>query len=252
MKKIIQASLAELASEKDIRMLYACESGSRAWGFASPDSDYDVRFIYVKPIEKYLSLQFGSDSINRMLDHELDFAGWELRKLLSLLKKSNASPFEWLQSPVLYHEEGAFVAELKQLSKLYFSPRACAHHYYGIAHNSLKTGLVGDSFKLKKYFYVLRPMLCALWICTYKEVPPLIFEQLFPLLDKKPHVLKLIKELLIQKKAANETALFERDPVLDAFITDTMAFIQEATMDLPVQKGDVKHLDVFFRKWVKE
>ena len=250
MKKNIQAALAELSKEKEIRILYACESGSRAWGFASPDSDYDVRFMYVKPLNKYLSLSFGEDTINRMLDHDLDFAGWELRKLLNLLRKSNASPFEWLQSPFLYHEEGSFLEELRALSKQYFSPRACAHHYYGIAHNSLKSGLVGEQFKLKTYFYVLRPMLCAYWICERQSIPPLVFEELFPLLEKQPEVEAAIEALLEQKKQASEAFLFQRDPIVDAFITETMTYIQEKTRDLPVVKGKIEPLDAFFRKWV--
>lgn len=252
MEKIIQANLTRLSKEKDIRILYACESGSRAWGFASPDSDYDVRFIYVKPIEKYLSLNFGAEQINRMLDHDLDFVGWELRKLLGLLRKSNASPFEWLRSPFIYQQEGDFLTELQTLSKAYFSPRACTHHYFGIAHNSLKTGLAGEQFKLKKYFYVLRPMLCARWICERQSIPPLIFDQLFPLLEKRPEVLHLIEELLIRKKAAHESELFQRHPVLDAYISESMAFIQQSAENLPARQGEVKHLDAFFRKWISQ
>ena len=108
----ITAALAALEAQHGIRILYACESGSRAWGFPSPDSDYDVRFIYVHPLDWYLGLDEGPDTLNFPVDDELDLAGWELRKTLRLLRGSNAALFEWLQSPIVYHEAPGFRARL--------------------------------------------------------------------------------------------------------------------------------------------
>jgi predicted nucleotidyltransferase len=115
MQTRIATALAALEAQHGIRILCACESGSRAWGFPSPDSDYDVRFIYVHALDWYLGLDEGPDTLNFPVDDELDLAGWELRKTLRLLRSSNAALFEWLQSPIVYHEVPGFRAQLAPL-----------------------------------------------------------------------------------------------------------------------------------------
>ena len=113
----------------NIRILYACESGSRAWGFASTDSDYDVRFIYVKPKLHYLSINDPTDIIELPVNDLLDVGGWELRKSLRLFRKSNATLYEWLQSPVIYGQNNEFISELRIMMPKYFSFRAGVLHY---------------------------------------------------------------------------------------------------------------------------
>ena len=127
----IAAALAALEAQHGIRILYACESGSRAWGFPSPDSDYDVRFIYCHSTDWYLRLDEGPDTLNFPVDDELDLAGWELRKALRLLRGANASLFEWLQSPIVYHEALGFRAQLAPLLPPAFNLKAGLHHYLG-------------------------------------------------------------------------------------------------------------------------
>lgn len=124
MNDIIIEKLLTIEQEKNVRMLYACESGSRAWGFASPDSDYDVRFIYAQPADNYLSIEERKDVIELPVNEVLDISGWDIRKVLQLFLKSNPPLYEWLQSPIVYKEQGNFRSELLQLAGTYFSGRA--------------------------------------------------------------------------------------------------------------------------------
>ena len=129
MKEKILNALKQIEAEHDCRILFAVESGSRAWGFASPDSDYDVRAVYVKPPDWYLGLEERqSDTINAMLPHDIDVAAWELRKALRQLLKSNASFMEWLGSPIVYHDCG-LIAQLREMEARVVNPISVAHHY---------------------------------------------------------------------------------------------------------------------------
>src|SRR5436190_9326529 len=119
----VRAALARLEAERNVRVLFACESGSRAWGFASCDSDYDVRFLYVHARDWYLSVEDRRDVIEQPIVDDLDVSGWELRKALRLLRKSNPPLLEWLQSPMVYRQDAAFVAEFRALAATFYSPR---------------------------------------------------------------------------------------------------------------------------------
>lgn len=103
----VLVELEAIEQRHDVRVLFACESGSRGWGFASPDSDYDVRFLYVHKPEWYLRVEPQRDVIERPIDDVLDVSGWELRKALQLMRRSNPTLFEWLDSPVIYREDAA-------------------------------------------------------------------------------------------------------------------------------------------------
>jgi len=144
MQPLILHHLQRIEKEKGIRILYACETGSRGWGFASPDSDFDIRFIYVHPRDSYLSINNPQDTISSIFEdggEVLDFNAWDLRKTLHHLRKSNATPCEWLQSPILYFQEENFREELWGMAQQFFNPQAAVHHYLGICHNSIKTGI---------------------------------------------------------------------------------------------------------------
>lgn len=206
MKDLILKRLKELETIHNITILYACESGSRAWGFASPNSDWDVRFIYVHSQDWYLSIDESKDMLDFAIDeHELDLTGWELRKTLRLFRGSNASPFEWLQSPIVYLDPYNFRSELWQLTNTYFKPRSMAFHYLGLAKNSSKKGLVDGLMDIKKYFYVLRPLLAAYWICHKKTVPPMEFVPLLEQLKSEEALYAAIQTLVRKKVAALET-----------------------------------------------
>ncbi|MFC6223970.1 DNA polymerase beta superfamily protein [Hymenobacter artigasi] len=248
----IQTALAQLEATHGIRILYACESGSRAWGFPSPDSDYDVRFIYCHPPTWYLALDEGPDTLNFPVDDELDLAGWELRKALRLLRGSNASVFEWLQSPVVYHEALDFRARLAPLLPAAFNLKAGLHHYLGQLRRGVEEDLVGDEVRLKRLFYALRSALAARWIREHHTLPPMEFAPLRALL---PAALEpVVSALLAAKASANEKTTVPRPAELVAFLELEFAAGQAAREGLPVVRtsGATTELDTLFQALLSE
>ncbi|MBS4161445.1 nucleotidyltransferase domain-containing protein, partial [Klebsiella pneumoniae] len=102
MNQRINEELANIENMNHVKILFAVESGSRAWGFPSQDSDYDVRFIYVHQKDWYLSIDEKRDVIERPIHESLDISGWELTKALRLFRKSNPPLLEWLSSEMVY------------------------------------------------------------------------------------------------------------------------------------------------------
>ncbi|HEX8326509.1 MAG TPA: nucleotidyltransferase domain-containing protein [Hymenobacter sp.] len=248
----IQAALAQLEATRGIRVLYACESGSRAWGFPSPDSDYDVRFIYCHPSAWYLTLDEGPDTLNFPVDDELDLAGWELRKALRLLRGSNVSLFEWLQSPVVYHEALDFRARLAPLLPAAFNLKAGLHHYLGQLRRGVEEDLLPDAVRLKRLFYALRAALAVRWIRERHTLPPMEFAPLGALLP--PHLAATVAELLASKAAADEKTTVPRPDALVAFLQAEYVAGQAAREALPVARaGSVANeLDALFRTLLGE
>lgn len=248
MKKLLLQKLERIQQERNIKILYAAESGSRAWGFASPNSDWDVRFIYTHPKEKYLSIKQPEEGINLGVDeNELDMVGWELRKMLRLLSSSNASPFEWLQSPMLYHNEDGFKDKIWQLAPAYFKPRAMAFHYLGLTKSSLHKGLVNDKMDIKKYFYILRPLLAAIWICDKQTIPPMEFGLLLPQIANQTVLYEAIQQLTKQKIAAQEGDFIAPVPIIQTFIHQYLEEYQQKAKLLPSENKELAPLDAFFR-----
>lgn len=157
---LILLKLKEMEAAHHVKILHAIESGSRAWGFASPDSDYDVRLIYVRPQNDYLKLQPKQDFIEWALDETLDINGWDLSKALQHFHKSNATLFEWANSPVVYYTTPAW-QQIYGVAQRYFSCKSSMYHYYGTARKNYHEHLTNDFVKYKKYFYVLRPILAC-------------------------------------------------------------------------------------------
>ncbi|HET9504436.1 MAG TPA: nucleotidyltransferase domain-containing protein [Hymenobacter sp.] len=252
MQTRIAAALAGLATQHNIQILYACESGSRAWGFPSPDSDYDVRFIYVHPRDWYLGLDEGPDTLNFPVDDELDLAGWELRKTLRLLRGSNAALFEWLQSPIVYHEAPEFRAQLAPLLPLAFNLKAGLHHYLGQLRRGVEEDLVGEKVRLKRLFYALRSALAARWIREKHTLPPMEFAPLRTLLPAE--LQGVIDGLLVQKAHSNEKTTVPRPVALVEFLAAEYAAGQAARAGLPVprQTGLPESLAKLFQQLVHE
>lgn len=239
--------LTKIEEEKGVKILFACESGSRGWGFHSPDSDFDVRFIYVRPQDWYVSIHNRSDFLDFTINDDLDFKAWDIKKVLGLILKSNASPLEWLQSPTIYRDTPDFRENLMPLIRQYFNPRHTANHYLGICQNSLKAGIVGKEFKLKKYFYVLRPLLAAKWVIDKRTVPPMEFA---PMLENVKNIdfLKAVQELLEVKKEASEGAVVSRIPVIDVYVEKELARCREIVATINVEEKDSSDLDRYFKK----
>ena len=179
-KKRIHESLTRVERENGVRILLAVESGSRAWGFASKDSDYDVRFLYKREPEWYSSpfVESKRDVIELPIEDELDINGWDLRKVVKLLIKSNPALLEWFSSDLVYREDRGFREMFEPLLKAYYSPKAGFYHYLHMAKGNFREYLKSDYVKTKKYFYVLRPVLCMRWIESNNDIPPLWFETL--------------------------------------------------------------------------
>ena len=176
-EELIRLKLKEIEKQERVKILHAVESGSRAWGFASPDSDYDVRFIYVRSIEDYLKLQKKKDFIEWELDETLDINGWDLSKTLQHFHKSNAVLFEWANSPVVYWTTPEWRQIMEGIHP-YFSCKSAMCHYYGTADKNYREYLTDEMVKYKKYFYVLRPILACKWIEEKRCIPPVLFQKL--------------------------------------------------------------------------
>ena len=161
MKEEIRKELLRVELQHNIKILFAVESGSRAWGFASTDSDWDVRYIYVHNPDWYLKIEAGKDSQEQILPNDIDLAGWELKKALRLFRKSNPPILEWLRSPIIYLEQFSLADKLRDLTNIYFNPKSCLHHYLHMAEGNYKEYLQRDNVRVKKYFYVLRPILAC-------------------------------------------------------------------------------------------
>lgn len=177
-EQAIEKAIAQMESKQDIRVLYAAESGSRAWGFASPDSDYDVRFIYLKPLSWYLSIGEPRDSHEAMLPGDLDLSGWELRKALRLYAKGNVALNEWLESPQIYREIGSTAEQLRGAMAQWFQPVQAAHHYLSMGRGTYADHLQTEQVAIKKLFYALRPLLACRWIRQHASQPPTAFAEL--------------------------------------------------------------------------
>lgn len=249
MERIIKERLSELESKHNISILYACESGSRAWGFPSPDSDYDVRFIYMHNKDWYHSIEDRKDHLSLPINDELDISGWELRKALRLFWKSNVALLEHLQSPIVYLNKGGFHEELLGLSEAYFSPRAALHHYVSMAKNMIRE-FTGEEVKLKRYFYALRTALSALWIVENETMPPLQFSKLLPIAEKREPIIE-IENLLVVKGRENEPYMHARIPVLEQFLEMAIGTCVENRAKFERTETSSEKLNWLFRKYIE-
>ncbi len=248
-QKIIK-SLSALAEEKNIKILLACETGSRAWGFPSPDSDYDVRFIYAHPRDWYLSLKEKPDAIDLMQEDRLiDLSGWELRKTLKLLAKSNVSVLERMQSEILYARNESFIAELKQIAQSCFSPIATMHHYLSMGKGFMDKIMDKKEVKLKDYFYAMRSLTAGFWIREKETIPPLLFKEMFDLLPQP--LTQKIEGLIALKASKNEDYLHPADAEINTYLMEVVEANEKAAKGLPSSKPDWEMMDNFFVKWIK-
>jgi uncharacterized protein len=230
----IETRLDRIEAEHGVRLLLAIESGSRAWGFPSPDSDYDVRFLYVRPRDWYLSLAPGRDVIETAIEDEIDLNGWDVRKALGLLLKSNAVVSEWMLSPIRYRPADPFLARLAALADDLLNPRAIAYHYARSGKLAAERWLDGEGeVPVKKYFYALRPALAIRAIRLNPHVrPPMNLRALVAASDLPPALAGQIETLVEAKARTNERASGTRLPQIDALIRGELARAGE----LPARK----------------
>jgi len=249
MKQEIDEQIRAIEAQYSVRVLFACESGSRAWGFASPDSDYDVRFIYSQPKQYYLSIRERRDVIELPVNEVLDVNGWDIRKALQLFLKSNGPLYEWLQSPIIYKEGTNFARELKKLMPDYFSLRAGCHHYLSMIRNTFEYDLQGEQVKLKRYFYALRPALACRWILERKTVPPMEFSHLRTLVTDSVWQ-DAVDDLLKRKMQAEEKAFIAPVALLQEWLAHVVTESKAEADALPAQTNGTEQLDELFRKYI--
>ncbi len=243
----IPAKLQEIERDKNVKILFAVESGSRAWGFASPDSDYDIRFIYKHEPEYYLSLWEKPDVIEFMTADNLDGSGWDIAKALKLLAKSNAPLLEWLFSPLVYYQDEAFLQKMQVLATDCFSPIASLHHYLGTTKNFMDV-CEQEEVKLKSYFYALRTALAGKWIIEKNSFPPVAFLELLPIAPQ--NFQDKILELMEIKANQDEKYLHPKETVVTDYLRETVLFNQENASSLKSGKKMSGELDIFFRQTI--
>ena len=228
----ITGHLADLSKQYECRILFACESGSRAWGLPSPDSDFDVRFIFVHPKRRYLSIEDHRDTIETVFPDDIDIAGRELRKALRVFSTCNMSLNEQIRSPIVYEAQSGFLERLRSLIPTYFDKRRALFHYVKISEQAISQGLDGLSIGVNRFFYVLRPLLACEWIEANDSMPPTEFQRL---LEADILTLNLTNEVIdiVHRKAAS----MHNDPVklskdLLYWITESLKQYQDAVRHL--------------------
>ncbi|MDR1317775.1 MAG: nucleotidyltransferase domain-containing protein, partial [Spirochaetales bacterium] len=219
--EIVNKKLLEIEKDHDVKILYAVESGSRAWGFESTDSDYDIRFIYVHNKNWYLNILPKKDVIEYPITDEYDYSGWDLRKTLFLINKSNPVLFEWFKSSIVYYKDEYSYNIMERLSREYFSSISSIYHYLHMADGNYRRYLQTDKVKIKKYFYVLRPVMACMWIERYNESPPMEFEKLLTQISEE-ELLDEINNLLSRKKSGIELGAESRIAVINDFIEEKL------------------------------
>jgi uncharacterized protein len=250
MKERVISELQRIEHEHRVRVLLSVESGSRAWGFASPDSDYDVRFIYVHERDWYLSVFDARDVIEEMLPGDLDVCGWELRKTLRLFAKCNLALNEWLGSPIVYSEAAGFRMQLSQMIPTYFNPIAATHHYRSMADTAFNDNYAGSHIRIKKLFYVLRPLLACRWIEHTRSQPPTEFSRLVAQAWTTEEDKEWIANLVRQKADAVEAAPYRLSQErADGIRAELERYKSAASfLSAPVKAGSAG-LDDVLRQW---
>ncbi|MDM1044126.1 nucleotidyltransferase domain-containing protein [Myroides sp. 1354] len=248
MKTIIQKKIKEIEAVYDIQVLYACESGSRAWGFASVDSDYDVRLIYKRKKETYLSVVETQDFLQLPIDEVWDFNAWDLKKVLKLVFQSNTTIFEWIQSPIVYRETAGFKKELEVLCQQFYCQQTHTHHYLGLAKKKMEA-MKENQVKYKTLFYILRALLSAKWNAQHGSIAPMEFKPLLELVED-PVLKKDILQLMEEKAKATEQDFYTWKVTLKKYVSDL--YVDLARVQVQKKKGtfEVERLNEFFRKEV--
>ncbi len=255
MRERIVAELASIERVEHVRILYAVESGSRAWRFPSQDSDYDVRFLYLRPMQTYLSIAPTRDVIEQPIADDLDVTGWDVQKALGLFQKSNPSILEWLHSPIVYLEQFRTATRIRDLEPIYVKLRSSMFHYINLAKGQFNRYLRGDMAPVKKCFYALRPVLACGWLLEHGTFPPLDFSALMgSQLPESGELVNAIQALLQRKRAGDERDSEARIPVIHAFLEEAIA-AYEARVEAMVKEpkgADQSMLDDLFRALLKE
>ncbi|MGV8091380.1 MAG: DNA polymerase beta superfamily protein [Mangrovibacterium sp.] len=253
MENKIKKYLAAIEKDKGIKILLACETGSRAWGFPSPDSDFDVRIIYKHDKDWYLGLTENKDTVELMLDNnEIDISSWDLRKSLRLLWKSNPPLLERIQSPIIYKVDDDFLYGINTIAKDSYSRIATIHHYLSMAKRSFAEIEDKEQYKLKKFFYALRASVACKWILDKRDMPPTVFPKMLEGLQINSRLKERIYELIKLKATISEAYLHTKEIELNNFIQECIERADNESKDLPASKADMNSFNSFFLKMLND
>jgi predicted nucleotidyltransferase len=247
MKSRIVKELNEIEKNYDVKVIYACESGSRAWGFASEDSDYDVRFIYVHPKDWYLTIADKRDVIEIPFDGELDINGWDIRKSLILLRKSNSPLLEWISSPIKYRNVKPKMNVFVELSAVAFLPESSCYHYLSMAKNIISNFDDGEVVKIKSYLYSLRTILCCKWIIMRLNQPPMKIQDLLKEFLPSGELRELADKLIDLKIKGAESANINRSLFFEEYLESQLNFVETKIPKNP-KKIPIEKFDSIFQK----
>lgn len=252
-RSAIVSRIHEAEREHGVRVLLAVESGSRAWGFESPNSDYDARFIYAHPPDWYLSvdLEDRRDVIEYPIVDDIDLNGWDIRKALGLFARSNPAFVEWIQSPIVYLERGRFAASVRQLLPSVYSCQSGVHHYRSMAKRNYRSHLRADLVPLKKYLYVLRPLLAVRWLERYGIPAPMEFDKLLHLVEGEHGLLAAIHRLVEKKRASPEMGLATPVPEIHEFIEQELGRLEHVHVQ-PTPAVVMERLNGILRSAVRD
>jgi uncharacterized protein len=249
----ILPEIKKIEEQYEVKICLAVESGSRAWGFPSKDSDYDVRFIYVHKKDWYLSIDQKPDVIELPINDLLDINGWEVTKALRLFRKSNPPLMEWLHSGIVYYQAFSLVDQMKTIQNQVFLPQSALYHYLNMAKGNFRDYLRNDEVKIKKYFYVLRPVLACVWIERFNTVPPIAFQTLVEELLEEGQLKREILILLERKISGDELNLEPKVTVINDYLEKEIIRLEEYTKTVKVPKVEMAPiLDDLFRTILDE
>ncbi|MFT9598259.1 nucleotidyltransferase domain-containing protein [Mesobacillus sp.] len=259
MKDHIITVLNQIEKEYEVKILYACDAGSRALGFASPDSDYDIRFIYIHKKDWYLSIDQQKDVIeipkedplSTIVDPKLDMVGWELTKTLRLFRKSNPSLLEWLNSKYVYCNHAYLAEKLKSMQDTVISHKAYINHHLNLVTRNVIDMQKKKEWRGKVYLYILRSILSAKWLQIHRQTPPVEFMELLSILENAP-VKREVKDLL-WKKQIGERYSIEKNLILNDFIEQEIKLLASYAKFASQKLDDpTKELNELFRVTLKE
>jgi uncharacterized protein len=251
MKATITKALDRIEEEYRVKIILACESGSRAWGFPSRDSDYDVRFIFVNPKDAYLSIADNRAVIEIPIDDLLDINGWDLKKSLQLMRKSNSPLMEWLSSPIQYQVRPEAYDKLVALSRLAFMPKTSCHHYLAMARRSVEQFQEKEKVKPKTYMYAIRPVLCCQWIIDRMEQPPMHMDDLLAGIGADRSFKEEVTRLIARKKDQTEKDTVNRSEIVENYLRRLIAELPDHIPDNP-PKPDLDLFDNAFRQILED
>jgi predicted nucleotidyltransferase len=252
-KTRVLSELAALERKHHVTLLYSCEAGSRAWGFPDAASDYDVRFIYVRP-RKWYGRQAdrpSHDAIVRTISH-YDMVGWDLRKALAMLVHSHPTVLEWLQSPLVYFDRENFRDRLSATADQVVSLEACRFHYFRWARLNYDKLMEAPRASVKRCCLALRPLLAVLWLERGLGRPPTALRELAGRLVDWPPLQEAITAMLESSDSGKQAASERTRRVVSDYLTSELARLDGLRWGRPAVRRDLQSINAFFRAVVQQ